>query len=144
MAPARCGGIVEARHLGMTLHAGHCTQCGAPTWVAARHGKTGERFLLFPLPDSVYARIQRQPGSHTPGIGYCAAHAPAPGTPGPAEVGGDPVAALDPAPTRYAYWYSPDYGAWLTSWATDELHLTEPDKQALLAEWTRCAEVARG
>jgi len=126
------------------IQAGVCTRCGGPTWVSARHGKTGERILLFPLPESVYARIQRGDGSVTPGIGYCATCTPTPGLPGPGEVAGDPVAAVDPAPARYAYWYTRDYGTWLASWATDELHLTEPDKAALLAEWTRCSEVARG
>lgn len=124
----------------MTLTAGQCTTCQAETWISVRHPMTGERILLFPRPDSVYARCQRPTGI-APGIGFCAAHAPSRGD--VVELG--PVVYVDGAAERYRFWFSDRYGDFLRPWLVDELALPEHEADSVIAQWESArAEAGRG
>jgi len=115
----------------MTIHAGHCSHCDAEIFRFVAHGRTGERVMLYPLPDSVYARVGRMPG-----IGYCAQHVPT--------IGVDGVTALDSAGWRYAHWYSPKFGAHLRAWVADHLELPEHEQEAVMAQWAADCRATEG
>lgn len=114
----------------MTLSAGTCAVCQAEVWVGVRHPRTSARVLLYPRPDSVYARVRLLDGV-MPGIAFCAEHAPA-----IADRWGDGlVEALELAPDRYRRWYTDQFGTFLRAWLTDELHCDEGVMHAVLEQW---------
>lgn len=128
----------------MTLHAGHCTRCGTRTWRGVYHPKTLEWIPLFPDPTSVYAVFATSEGLAV-GVGYCAACAPAVGDPGPVSLtvsnrplGPSEVVRLDPAPFRYVYWYSDQYGDWLVAWTRElavDHRTSEAEFEPVRTQW---------
>jgi hypothetical protein len=109
----------------VTLHAGHCTTCDAPIWRTVTHGRTGVEDLTYPQPTSVYARVRHPAGGVIPGVGYCPAHAPAPG--------GDVVAVE--TVQRYAHWYTPAWGEGFRAWLADHCELPEHEVARVMAVW---------
>lgn len=128
----------------MSLKAGHCTTCQAPIWQTCAHPRTGDTIRLYPLPSSVYARVQfaGRSGS-SPGVGFCATHAPTVGDAGPV-IGGVPttVVGLARAGERYREWYSPRYMATRRLWLTDHLQMPVEDQARVMAEWETAREEA--
>jgi hypothetical protein len=127
-----------------TIKAAHCTTCGARTWRGLIRPDTQEWVPLFPDPASVYAVLQTPQGPAV-GVGYCAAHAPVEGEPGPTDVSADgvplgptTVIGIQAAPDRYTHWFSTKYGAWLRTWTRElsvEFKTDEAAWAPLLAQW---------
>ena len=118
----------------MSLHAGHCSNCDVEIFQFVAHGRTGERVMLYPKPDSVYARI-RNGESLTPGVGYCATHVP--------PLGPD-VLGLDSAAFRYAHWFTRAFGQHLRAWVADHLELPEHEQEAVMAQWAADCRAVEG
>lgn len=122
--------------------------------IAARKSESqgivaGQPFLLWPLPESVYARVQTDSGS-APGITFCPDCAPALGSyllvlaqpmaatgvpTGEAYTVGGPVIGLDAALSRYADWYTDERGEFWRAWLKDALSLEPSEVNALMALW---------
>jgi len=118
----------------MTLHAGHCTTCDTPIWRTVTHGRTGQVEILYPRPDSVYARVRYGAGV-TPGVGYCAQHVPPLG---------DDVVGLDTAANRYAFWFTPAFGAHLRAWLEDHCELAEHERSVVMDQWLDDCKAVEG
>ena len=120
----------------MTLHAGHCTTCDTLIWRTVTHGRTGVTAITYPVPDSVYARVAHPSGGVTPGIGYCAAHAPIKGV--------DDVVDVETAGGRYASWYTPAFGGHLRAWLQDHCELPEHEVSRLMDQWMDDCKAVEG
>jgi len=126
----------------MPIRVGCCTACGTETWRSAeaqREDKDqgihlGQRFLLWPVPSSVYIQTWT-PTGHTVGIGYCAACVPSFGTPGPVEVGEARVVGHEAATSRYGEWYTDEKGEFLRAWLVDALGYDEAGRDQIMAVW---------
>lgn len=118
--------------------AGHCTGCGQLIWrtaTAARDNGTiqaGQEFLLWPRPDSLYARLETSSG-HAPGVAFCRSCAPETGE--SAVEGFGPVIRLERAHERYASWYAPERETFYRAWLQDALSLEPSQVNEIIAEW---------
>jgi hypothetical protein len=130
---------VNAATSPLGLRAGHCTACGECLWRSARLQKdawglpAGQVFLLWPRPDSVYAKVET-PSGYAPGIAYCRPCAPRIGEPGPI-LDGAPVIGYEPALERYVDWWAPDRDAFYRAYLGDALFLDAVQIEELLKLW---------
>lgn len=119
----------------MSLHAGHCSDCDTPIWRTVTHGRTGVEDITYPMPSSVYARVQVG-GATTPGIGYCPVHAPRIGARGPTlPHGPSTVVGVEAASMRHAFWFTAAFGQHLRAWLQDHCELPEHELEAVMAQW---------
>ena len=125
------------------LRAGYCAACGTLCWRTATAQKdhdgtkAGEVFLLWPKPESVYAKVQT-PTGYAPGIAYCPSCAPAIGAPFVGTVGipeGSPVIGYETAHTRYTAWYDGTQEPFYRAWLHDHLYLEPFDVNRLMVQW---------
>ena len=139
------------------LRPGVCYSCQHLVWrvaIAARSIESqnitaGQPFLLWPLPESLYARLRTDSGS-APGITFCPDCAPEIGSylvvlvvpmnptgvpmREPYTVSG-PVIGLDSALSRYSDWYAPERESFWRSWLKDALSLESAEITALMVAW---------
>lgn len=121
------------------IASGHCTACGKLIWRSAtlQRGawglEPGHRFILWPRPDSVYARVET-PSGHAPGIAYCRDCAPPIGTPGPVK-GLGVIIGYDASYERYQNWFADERGAFWRTWLADAVFLEQAEIDRLLATW---------
>lgn len=123
------------------LRAGYCTACGTLCWRTAvaqkdHDGtKAGEVFLLWPKPDSCYAKVETETG-YAPGVAYCARCAP--------PVGGvcaeqvlfqRPILGYEKALERYSAWYTPEKEEFYRAWLHDHLYLEPAAIETLMIQW---------
>lgn len=131
----------------MSLQAGHCTTCGALIWRTVTHGRTGAVDLTYPMPSSVYARVQVG-HAVSPGIGYCAAHEPLIGDRGPdLPQGPSTVVAIEAAALRHAHWFSAQWGRHFAAWLRDYCELPDDVQATIFETWERdrsAAEAVHG
>jgi hypothetical protein len=92
----------------------------------------GTEFILWPQPDSLYARLETATG-YAPGVAFCGACAPAVGE--PALEGLGPVIAYDTAHERYASWFTEAWGVFRRAWLRDALSLEPAQIDALMGQW---------
>lgn len=124
-----------------TLTAGQCADCNKPTWVSTQLQKNayglpaGHNFLLWPKPDSLYARVDTPMGPG-PGIGYCGACAPEIGQPCIA-VQNYIINSYESAKSRYAHWYTEKFGDFLKTWLKDGVFHEPGEIDKIMAEWER-------
>lgn len=125
------------------IKAGMCTKCGTPVWRTAvaqkdHDGtKAGTVFLLWPMPQSVYARVQT-PTGYAPGIAYCVTCAPPLGSAFEGTQGvppGSPIIGYETAHGRYAAWYAPEKAPFYQAWLHDHLMLEPTEIASLLTLW---------
>jgi hypothetical protein len=131
------------------VRAGYCAACEVPIWKIVAHPVTGAPILLWPRPDSVYAKLGTATG-WAPGVGYCTAccppvgaltslatWAPVNGVLVPVSLGA--VVGHETAGSRYRAWYSDHHGEFLRNWLRDgngEGHFfNEVEIEAVMAEW---------
>lgn len=122
------------------VRAGHCTACGELIWrsaVAARDDrrqgiKAGDKHILWPRPDSVYAVLETATGT-APGIAYHAACAPPIGA--IAIEGFGPVLRYEGARDRYHAWFTTEWGEARRLWLHDALSLAPHQVNALMKQW---------
>lgn len=125
------------------LKAGHCSRCHKPVWriaVAQREQtgqgiRAGDPFLLWPMPDSLYARFPYL-GGIAPGVAFCARCAPPPGAP----IGAGPVPEAlvldyEIARGRYAAWFAPGKRVFYAAWLKDALGYTDLEVNDFLKLW---------
>lgn len=137
------------------VEAGKCTGCREEIWRRAVHAKTGQSFLLYPDPESVYIVAETALG-YAPGIGYCRKCAPLMGESMPegitvsATINGSATVSpttrvidVVPASQRYGAWYEQTFGEWLRAWLKDHLELPEVAVDNTCALWQRDRERAR-
>ena len=120
------------------MKAGHCTTCDTLIWRTATHRRTEQVEIIYPRPESVYARVTTS-GGVTRGIGYCALHAPPPGI---TILGLGVVEAVETAPARYHRWYAPAFGTYLKAWLRDHMELLDHEVDALMAQWAADRQAA--
>lgn len=140
-------GAPSARVYQAAPTAGRCIDCGALVWRSVRHPVEASTIILWPNPTTLYARVQCDVGTIV-GICHCADCRPVVGASCHTDVqmlrpDATVVTGIDTAWDRYAYWFTKTYGEWLRAWLGDELHLDEPEKDALLAQWAEDAKFAR-
>lgn len=123
------------------IRAGYCTGCGDKVWRFATLQRdawglaAGTEFLLWPKPDSLYAKVET-PTGYAPGIAYCANCAPPAGAPGPI-LDGAPVVGYESALERYSDWYQPIRQPFYAAWLRDALFLEGVEIDRLLALWEK-------
>lgn len=129
------------------MRAGHCAGCGRALWRIALAQKDSpsqgikaeQPFLLWPLPDSVYARVRTPEGNLAVGIAFCEPCAPAVGQPwggtSPQLPADWPVHAYESALTRYTDWYHPNRRDFYAAWLSDALFYTADEIEVLLTQW---------
>jgi hypothetical protein len=121
-------------------NAGHCTACGRLIWRTAtaardRDGvRAGQLFLLWPLPESVYARLATDTGS-APGVAFCLSCIPRLGE--RALEGFGPVMGLDTAHSRYSDWFSEGRDIFYRAWLSEVLSLEPLQIEVLMAQWAQ-------
>lgn len=127
----------------MAVNAGRCAACSRETWKFVQHSVTGQAVILWPRPWSRYPVFETANGDEAVGIGFCAM---CPLEPPVVTANGSPlvltstVLRVESAHSRYAFYYTPEYGVFLRTWLRDEIEL---DKQRAglidetLAEWAR-------
>jgi hypothetical protein len=124
------------------VRSGHCSDCQRLVWrtaIAQRDTpdgtKAGEVFLLWPRPESLYAKV-RTPEGFAPGIAYCPECAPQIGQPGPV-FDGAPVIGYETAYGRYTAWYADEKREFWQAWLHDHLSLTGSEVSAYLDQWEK-------
>ena len=137
----------SARVLQAAPTAGRCIDCGTLVWRSTRHPVEASTIILWPDPTTLYAQVSCLVGTIV-GICYCSECCPQVGAPCHADTmmlrpDATTITGIDTAWDRYAYWFTRTYGEWLRAWLSDELHLDEPEKDTLLAQWEADAQVAR-
>ena len=122
------------------IRAGYCTACGGALWRvgslqrSAWGKQAGEQYLLWPKPDSLYAREETSSG-WAPGLAYCRDCAPAIGSAGPAF--GGPILNFETAYDRYSDWYSAARFDFWPSWLKDGLFYDAPGIAGLMETWEK-------
>ena len=123
----------------MAIKAGHCTGCNNLVWRVAvaqkdwGDTKAGETYILWPLPESLYAVLQDGDDNQMVGIAYCPACAPSVGTDGPFP--DHPVLRYERALERYENWYTPGREKFYRAWLQDQLFLEPAMIETLMTQW---------
>ncbi|HYE59346.1 MAG TPA: hypothetical protein VD948_12615 [Rhodothermales bacterium] len=151
---ARCVGcarnhVVTAEGARWIKDGRHCAKCRGFLWRHTRHAKWGNVVYLWPDPTHVIARhyVFGADGAMQP---YCEGCAPALGEEPPhqPELNGEPV-VLGPVigyvetEPRYASTYTPQAGRFWRAWLQDECGVSDEERDALMQQWERDAELAR-
>ena len=97
--------------------------------------QAGRTFILWPLPDSLYAKVKTDTG-WAPGIAYCPDCAPEIGQPGPI-LEGSPIIGYEKALERYAKWFEPACRVFYSDWLAQAMGYGETDVNAFLELWDK-------
>lgn len=125
----------------MKIQSGRCTKCGELNWRSAKAARNlpdqgiraNQAFILWPRPDTVYAALET-PTGYAPGINFCLACAPQPGE--TVLDGFGPVLHLESARSRYAAWFTENWGSVRRLWLKDALNLESAQVDAIMAQWS--------